>query len=159
MSFESAFIEAQRIHEYMIRIINDDNPNISKTFDASWTEYYLCTPAQKNYMLDSNTRILHLCPGSNHFYCCRTAEHSTMEFSRSSSIIFYNWNVEGSSYTDCTHQIDAEVLDEPWDSSDYYFQMSTVYEEDVLDTLVLMWYFKHRTDYPDFYLEYYHDLG
>ena len=44
------------------------------------------------------------------------------------------------------------VLNNNWGSEEYYFQQSTIYDEDVLDKLVILWYF-HNTDYSSFYLD------
>lgn len=44
------------------------------------------------------------------------------------------------------------VLDNDWGSEEYYFQQNTIYEEDVLDKLVILWYF-NNTDCPSFYLD------
>lgn len=44
------------------------------------------------------------------------------------------------------------VLDNDWGSEEYYFQQNTIYAEDVLDKLVILWYF-NNTDCPSFYLD------
>lgn len=50
-------------------------------------------------------------------------------------------------------KLNFAVLDGPWDSEEYYFQNSTLYDDEVLDTLVIMWYFK-SIDSSKFYLDY-----
>ena len=50
-------------------------------------------------------------------------------------------------------KLNFEVLKGPWDSEEYYFQNSTLYDDEVLDTLVIMWYFK-SIDSTRFYLDY-----
>ncbi|EON7636903.1 hypothetical protein ABV23_RS00230 [Escherichia coli] len=44
------------------------------------------------------------------------------------------------------------VLDNDWGSEEFYFQQNTIYEEDVLDKLVILWYF-NNTDCPNFYMD------
>lgn len=44
------------------------------------------------------------------------------------------------------------VLDNDWGSEEFYFQQNTIYDEDVLDKLVILWYFKN-TDTPNFYID------
>lgn len=49
--------------------------------------------------------------------------------------------------------IPYSVLEGPWDSEEYYFQNSTLYNEEELDVIVIMWYFK-SIDSSSFYFDY-----
>lgn len=76
------------------------------------------------------------------------------EFNPSAEFISYAYGKDIRFYN-CSKpfRLKFGVLDGPWDSVEYYFQNSTLYDDEVLDTLVVMWYFKSINS-DGFYLDY-----
>jgi hypothetical protein len=79
---------------------------------------------------------------------------SYSEYNRDAEFISY---VENGSIRFINRQkpltLNCEVLNGPWDSEEYYFQNSTLYDDEVLEALVIMWYLK-SVNCPQFYLDF-----
>ncbi|AXC38903.1 UNVERIFIED_ORG: hypothetical protein [Escherichia phage CMSTMSU] len=71
-----------------------------------------------------------------------------ISYCRDEDIIIYSPD-----YDDDDTIIPYSVLEGPWDSEEYYFQNSTVYNEEELDVIVIMWYFKSIGS-SSFYFDY-----
>lgn len=91
--------------------------------------------------LDSSETTLTGCDVNledNYMYFCRDAD----------ILIQYTDIITGAA----EQHLPYSVLDNDWGSEEFYFQQNTIYEEYVLDKLVILWYF-NNTDCPSFYLD------
>ena len=81
--------------------------------------------------------------------CDVNLEDNYMYFCRAADILIQDSDILSGS---AELYLPYSVLDGDWGSEEYYFQQSTIYEEDVLDKLVILWYF-NNTDCPSFYID------
>ena len=145
MSLESALKEAKKIHEYMIMVQEGSVPGVYKTSD---TEFFVKDRDDYDESeIHAETLVLHTDTGDTddceyHMY------NQYISYCRDEDIIIYSPD-----YDDYDTIIPYSVLEGPWDSEEFYFQNRTLYDDEVLDTLVIMWYFK-SIDSTRFYLDY-----
>ena len=150
MSLESALKEAKKIHEYMNMA---KEGSVYGVFKDTSTQYYVpdnllyndCSDTE-TCVLDTETCILDTDP--NDYECFIDMHNEYMVYINDADITIYS--------TDCDSDdiiIPSEVLEGQWDSEEYYFQQSTVYDDEVLEVLVIMWYFKSIGS-GNFYFDY-----
>ncbi|HHJ0579911.1 TPA: hypothetical protein ACQFCQ_001227 [Escherichia coli] len=145
MSLESALKEAKKIHEYMIMVQEGSVPGVYKTSD---TEFFVKDRDDYDESeICAETLVLHTDTGDTddceyHMY------NQYISYCRDEDIIIYSPD-----YDDDDTIIPYSVLEGPWDSEEYYFQNSTVYNEEELDVIVIMWYFKSIGS-DSFYFDY-----
>ena len=145
MSLESALKEAKKIHEYMIMVLEGSVPGVYKPSD---TEFFVKDRDDYDESeICAETLVLHIDTGDTddceyHMY------NQYISYCRDEDIIIYSPD-----YDDYDTIIPYSVLEGPWDSEEYYFQNSTVYNEEELDVIVIMWYFKSIGS-SSFYFDY-----
>ncbi|EMR6008076.1 hypothetical protein WJW27_004874 [Escherichia coli] len=145
MSLRSALKEAKKIHNYMIMVQEGSVPGVYKTSD---TEFFVKDRDDYDESeICAETLVLHI--DTDDTDDCEYQMHNQyLSYYRDEDIIIYTPD-----YDDDNIIIPYSVLEGPWDSEEYYFQQSTVYNEDVLDVIVIMWYFK-SIDSDSFYFDY-----
>ncbi|USL83430.1 hypothetical protein A4_354 [Escherichia phage A4] len=143
MSLESALKEAKKIHEYMNMA---KEGSVYGIFKDTSTQYYVSDNLIDNDFPDTETCVLDTDP--NDYECFIDMHNEYMVYVNDGDITIYS----------TVHDTDdiiipCAVLDGPWDSEEYYFQQSTVYNEEELDCIVIMWYFKSIGS-ENFYFDY-----
>ncbi|EHU8781151.1 hypothetical protein N0S44_000386 [Escherichia coli] len=81
--------------------------------------------------------------------CDVNLEDNYIYFSRGADILIQETSIQ---HVNPDVYLPYSVLDNDWGSEEVYFQHNTIYDEDVLDKLVILWYFKN-TDTPNFYMD------
>ncbi|EKR8628464.1 hypothetical protein P9J96_000307 [Escherichia coli] len=122
-------------------------------FKDTSTQYYVpdnllyndCSDTE-TCVLDTETCILDTDP--NDYECFINMHNEYMVYINDADITIYSTDSDSDDII-----IPSEVLEGPWDSEEYYFQQSTVYDDEVLEVLVIMWYFKSIGS-GNFYFDY-----
>ncbi|MDI0804339.1 hypothetical protein PSLUR01_00276 [Escherichia phage vB_Eco_slurp01] len=139
MSLQSALEKAKELHGYFEDI---KAGKFKEVYKAENGNYY------KDEMYNNSVGV-RVILGLN-----SNSPISFSEYNRDAEFISY---VENGSIRFINRQkpliLNYEVLDGQWDSEEYYFQNSTVYDDEVLEALVIMWYFK-SISFPRFYLDF-----
>ncbi|WP_334275006.1 hypothetical protein [Escherichia coli] len=139
MSLQSALEKAKELHGYFEDI---KAGKFKEVYKAENGNYY------KDEMYNNSVGV-RVILGLN-----SNSPVSYSEYNRDAEFISY---VENGSIRFINRQkpliLNYEVLDGQWDSEEYYFQNSTVYDDEVLEALVIMWYFK-SVSCPRFYLDF-----
>lgn len=125
MSLERALELAHKIHQYHDKI---KSGFYGDKICTHGNEYYLA--GVKRY--------------SNDIFLMARNPDNFMQYSSCSPYTSFIAYMPGANITFDTSNtpVDFGVLDGPWGTEAYYFQQSLVYEQDVLDSLVVLWYFK-----------------
>ncbi|MDS1552343.1 hypothetical protein QPL51_04730 [Escherichia coli] len=103
-------------------------------FKDTSTQYYVPDNLLYNDCSDTETCVLDTDP--NDYECFINMHNEYMVYINDSDTI-YSTDSDSNDII-----IPSEVLEGPWDSEEYYFQQSTVYDNEVLDVIIIMWYFK-----------------
>lgn len=77
---------------------------------------------------------------------------NTIQYSSCSQYASFMVYIPGTKITFDTSNtpVDFGVLDGPWGTEEYYFQQSLIFSQEMLDTLVVLWYFKELNFEPFF---------
>ena len=143
MTLQSSLEKAKKIHEYMNMA---KEGSVYGVFKDTSTQYYVPDNLLNNDYPDTETCVLDTDPKD--YECFIDMHYEYMVYINDADITIYS--------TDCDSDdiiIPSAVLDGPWDSEEYYFQQSTVYNEEVLDVIIIMWYFKSIGS-GNFYFDY-----
>lgn len=143
MSLQSALKEAKKIHEYMIMVQEGSVPGVYKTSD---TEYFVNDDGD-DFHVPRETLVLHTDTGTS-VYCEHNIYKQYISYCKNQDVITYNPDFSAEDTV-----APYSVLDGAWDTEEFYFQQSTVYDEKILDAIVIMWYFK-SIDSCSFYFDY-----
>lgn len=143
MTLQSSLEKAKKIHEYMNMA---KEGSVYGVFKDTSTQYFVPDNLLYNDYSDTETCVLDTDPKD--YECFIDMHYEYMVYINDADITIYS--------TDCNSDdiiIPSEVLNGPWDSEEYYFQQSTVYNEEVLDVIIIMWYFKNIGS-DNFYFDY-----
>ncbi|MED6536287.1 hypothetical protein VWI13_02175 [Escherichia coli O157] len=114
-------------------------------FKDTSTQYYVPDNLLYNDCSDTETCVLDTDP--NDYECFINMHNEYMVYINDTDTI-YSTDSDSDDII-----IPSEVLEGPWDSEEYYFQQSTVYDNEVLDVIIIMWYFKSIGS-GNFYFDY-----
>lgn len=81
--------------------------------------------------------------------CDVNLEDNYIYFSQGSDILIQDADIKTG---EAEKHLQYSVLDDDWSSEEFYFQQSTIYNEDILDQLVILWYFK-KSGCSSFYMD------
>ncbi len=150
MTLQSSLEKAKKIHEYMNMA---KEGSVYGVFKDTSTQYYVPDNLLNNdysdtetCVLDTETCILDTDP--NDYECFIDMHNEYMVYINDADITIYSTDSDSDDII-----IPSEVLEGPWDSEEYYFQQSTVYDDEVLDVIIIMWYFKSIGS-GNFYFDY-----
>ncbi|QDF14065.1 hypothetical protein vBEcoMphAPEC6_gp442c [Escherichia phage vB_EcoM_phAPEC6] len=149
MTLQSSLEKAKKIHEYMNMA---KEGSVYGVFKDTSTQYYVpdnllyndCSDTE-TCVLDTETCVLDTDP--NDYECFINMHNEYMVYINDTDTI-YSTDSDSDDII-----IPSEVLEGPWDSEEYYFQQSTVYDNEVLDVIIIMWYFKSIGS-GNFYFDY-----
>ncbi|EHU8781152.1 hypothetical protein KZR87_001668 [Escherichia coli] len=133
MSLASALKLAHKIHHFHDNIKSGFNGD---KVSALGNEYYLS--GIKTYSDDI------LLMGHD--------KDNTIQYSSCSQYTSFMVYIPGTKITFDTSNspVDFGVLDGPWGTEEYYFQQSLIFNQEILDSLVVLWYFKELNFEPFF---------
>ncbi len=143
MTLQSSLEKAKKIHEYMNMA---KEGSVYGVFKDTSTQYYVPDNLLYNDCSDTETCVLDTDP--NDYECFIDMHNEYMVYINDADITIYSTDSDSNDII-----IPSEVLEGPWDSEEYYFQQSTVYDNEVLDVIIIMWYFKSIGS-GNFYFDY-----
>ncbi len=133
MSLEKALELANKIHQYHDKI---KSGFYADKVHAYGNEYYLT--GVKRY--------------SNDILLMGHDKDNNIQYSSCSQYTSFMVYIPGTKITFDTSNtpVDFEVLEGPWGTEEYYFQQSLIFNQEMLDSLVVLWYFKELNFEPFF---------